>query len=205
MKVKKFNDFQEDPLVSIIVITYNSSKYVLETLESAKNQTYPNVELIISDDCSTDDTVKICQEWLKINTVIFKKTQLIVTPENLGIPGNCNRGLKHSEGKWIKIIAGDDILLPNCLSSYMDFVKEKKCNFIFSFPEIILEEGNEADRIKKENAFQIGNSFFYKRAQSQFLHLLTQGLPMSASTFFFNKEEIQKVGAFDNRFLHCPL
>ena len=44
------------PLVSIIVITYNSAKYVLETLESAKNQTYQNIELIISDDCSNDDT-----------------------------------------------------------------------------------------------------------------------------------------------------
>ena len=56
-----------NPLVSIIVITYNSAKFVLETLESAKAQTYQNIELIISDDGSTDNTVQICREWLKNN------------------------------------------------------------------------------------------------------------------------------------------
>ncbi len=59
----------------------------------------------------------------------------------------------------------------------------------------------EEDRIKKENAFQVGGFFSNKNARSQFLHLLTQGLPMSASTFFFNKEEIQKMGGFDTRYL----
>ena len=51
---------ENNPLVSINVITYNSSKFVLETLESAKAQTYQNIELIVSDDCSTDNTVEIC-------------------------------------------------------------------------------------------------------------------------------------------------
>lgn len=50
----------KNPLFSIIVITYNSSVFVLETLESAKNQAYQNIELIISDDGSTDETVAIC-------------------------------------------------------------------------------------------------------------------------------------------------
>ena len=52
------------PLVSIVVITYNSSKYVLDTLQSVYNQTYKNLELIISDDCSSDNTVAIVEKWL---------------------------------------------------------------------------------------------------------------------------------------------
>lgn len=56
---------ENKPLVSIVVITYNSSEYVLETLESAKAQTYTNIELIVSDDCSTDETVSICKNGLK--------------------------------------------------------------------------------------------------------------------------------------------
>ena len=56
-----------NPLVSIIVVTYNSSLYVRETLESAKRQSYRNLELIVTDDASKDDTVKICREWIENN------------------------------------------------------------------------------------------------------------------------------------------
>ena len=105
------------PLVSIIVISYNSSKYVLETLESAKAQTYQNLELIISDDCSTDNTVKLCDTWLKDNKSRFTKTKLITVEKNLGIPKNCNRALYTAEGDWTKLIAGDDILMPNCVKA----------------------------------------------------------------------------------------
>ena len=62
-----------NPLVSIIVITYNSSKYVLETLESAKAQTYQNIELIVTDDCSNDNTVEICRKWIEENKERFQE------------------------------------------------------------------------------------------------------------------------------------
>ena len=84
---------KDTPLVSIIVITYNSSKYVLETLESAYNQTYQNIELIISDDCSTDDTVEVCKKWVDEHKDRFVRSEIITTPVNTGIPVNCNRGL----------------------------------------------------------------------------------------------------------------
>ncbi len=58
-------DKSRETLVSIVVITYNSAKFILETLESSKAQTYKNIELIISDDCSTDNTVEICQQWIR--------------------------------------------------------------------------------------------------------------------------------------------
>ncbi|MBR5577209.1 MAG: glycosyltransferase [Bacteroidaceae bacterium] len=51
--------------VSIVVITYNSSKYVLETLESVKAQDYPNIELIVSDDRSTDNTFELVNQWIE--------------------------------------------------------------------------------------------------------------------------------------------
>src|SRR5690606_12047202 len=104
------------PLVSVVVITYNSAKYVLATLESIKAQTYQNIELIVSDDCSNDDTVEICRSWMVENCERFIRTELITTEKNKGIPANCNRGVTASQGLWIKIIAGDDLLLPNCIS-----------------------------------------------------------------------------------------
>ena len=58
-------------LVSVIIVTYNSGKYVLETLESVKQQTYKKIELIVTDDHSNDDTVEICQNWLNQNNKYF--------------------------------------------------------------------------------------------------------------------------------------
>ena len=59
----------EDALISIVVITYNNSNYIEETLESIKSQTYNNIELIVSDDCSTDKTVEITEEWIDKNEI----------------------------------------------------------------------------------------------------------------------------------------
>ena len=118
----KDNLLISEPLVSIIVITYNSIKYVLETLESAKAQTYPNIELIVSDDCSTDNTVEISEKWINENKNRFVKTQLITVKKNTGIPANCNRGVQASSGTWIKLIAGDDMLLENCIQDNVQFI-----------------------------------------------------------------------------------
>ena len=68
---------QNIPLVSVSVITYNSSKTVLETLESVKTQTYPNIELIISDDCSPDNTVEVCREWIEQNKERFVRIEIL--------------------------------------------------------------------------------------------------------------------------------
>jgi len=114
------------PLVSIIVITYNSSKYVLETLESAKSQTYQNIELIISDDCSTDNTIEICRNWIKNNADRFVKTEIITVESNTGIPTNCNRGIDISKGVWIKLIAGDDVLTDDCIYNNLVYINENE-------------------------------------------------------------------------------
>ena len=71
-----------EPLVSILVVTYNSSKTIEETLESAKNQTYGPIEVIISDDHSTDDTVEICEKWIEKNENRFTNSKVISASEN---------------------------------------------------------------------------------------------------------------------------
>lgn len=109
-----------NPLVSIIVITYNSAKYVLETLESAKNQTYQNIELIISDDGSKDDTVKICEKWLAQNKIRFVNSEIITVEKNTGIPANCNRGVNNAKGEWVKLIAGDDAFYIDAIEKFID-------------------------------------------------------------------------------------
>ncbi|MDG0796881.1 glycosyltransferase family 2 protein [Pectobacterium punjabense] len=103
--------------VSVAVISFNSSSTILETLNSVVNQSYgaENIELIISDDSSKDHTVDLIKSWLKKNESFFKKVELIANPINRGVPKNCNLAWKAATCEWIKTIAGDDILLVNCL------------------------------------------------------------------------------------------
>lgn len=108
------------PVIAVVIVTYNSSKYILETLESIRSQEYDGeIELIISDDCSTDNTLSICKLWLAEHRDRFSKTKIIQTNRNLGICGNYNFALRYVEAEWVKYIAGDDILLPKALSSYI--------------------------------------------------------------------------------------
>lgn len=114
----------EQPLVSVPVITYNSSRTVLETLDSIKAQTYQNIELIVSDDCSTDNTVEVCRKWIEQNKDRFVRAELLTVEKNTGVAGNCNRAYAACKGEWVKGIAGDDILLPTCVQDCIDYVAE---------------------------------------------------------------------------------
>ncbi|MEI6680003.1 MAG: glycosyltransferase [Mariniphaga sp.] len=135
------NQITTEPLVSIIVITYNSSKYVLETLESAKEQTYRNIELIVTDDCSTDNTVELCRNWIEENKSRFVNTELVTVEKNTGIPANYNRGLKASKGEWIKGIAGDDMFLPDCVADFIQFASNNLDSKLFISRMLTLQNG----------------------------------------------------------------
>ncbi|GAA4321025.1 hypothetical protein GCM10023115_48460 [Pontixanthobacter gangjinensis] len=190
------------PLVSIVVITYNSSDYVIETLESVKRQTYKNIELIISDDFSTDDTIATCKAWLIGNKDKFKRVKIIVPEKNTGIPANCNRGLAQSRGDWIKIIAGDDLLLPNCIQKNIQYVKRHSEKIIFSIAEFFADSENE--RLGNINRKQLNTVpfFFNLNANSQFLHLLIRNYPMNPPTIFFEKQTLEKLGRFNTEYVN---
>lgn len=111
-------------LVSVGVLTYNSSNTILETLDSIYNQSYQNIELVISDDCSKDDTVKICREWIAKHNDRFERTIIIANERNKGTSANMNTLHHELRGVWMKGIAGDDVLLPSCIEDCMNYVKE---------------------------------------------------------------------------------
>lgn len=110
------------PLVTIAVITYNSAEFVVETLESVKRQTYHNIELVVSDDGSKDDSVAVCKDWIEHNGSRFVRTELIVG-ENIGVAGNSNRALAAAQGEWFKDLAGDDILPDDAVENHIIYVR----------------------------------------------------------------------------------
>lgn len=112
-----------NPLVSIPVITYNSATTVIDTLESIKAQTYPNIELIISDDCSEDNTIALCRNWIEKNSYRFVRTEIITVEKNTGPTANGDRSIRACNGEWIKILAGDDQLKADCVAEFMNYVQ----------------------------------------------------------------------------------
>lgn len=191
---------EKQPLVSIIVITYNSSKYVLETLESAKAQTYQNIELIVSDDCSTDNTVEICREWIEKNKKRFLRTELITSEKNTGIPANCNRGVKAAQGEWVKLIAGDDILLYDCIENYIEYVNEK-INRRVVFAKFLRFEESCGEK-KFYQPLYYGYKRFYsdkKNAHVQYKILLRRNFG-HGPTIFIEKKMLEEIGGFDEKY-----
>lgn len=110
-------------LVSVVVVTYNSSRFVFETLESVRRQSFHDIELIVSDDCSKDNTYSICQSWIKEHRDRFVRAEILQTNKNCGICANYNFALKNTNGEWIKYIAGDDILEDNCIERFVAGIK----------------------------------------------------------------------------------
>lgn len=184
------------PLVSVIVITYNSSKYILETLESVRSQTYQNIELIISDDGSQDDTVVVCRKWLENSKSRFVRTHLLTVQENTGIPANCNRGIRVSKGKWIKLIAGDDAFFEDGIETFIN--TEKSDSFIIQTKAAIYTDSFIKEKYLGEFKICSKYSFFTLKANKQY-NLLKYWTFFNAPSVFFREEIFQKI-LFDEEF-----
>lgn len=169
--------------VTVSVITYNSSKFVLETLESVKAQTYQPLILHICDDCSTDDTVKICKNWIEENKDRFIKTKVICSEFNTGISANLNRAMDACETEWFKGIAGDDVLKPECLREYMQYVQRNPdVVVLFSRVEAF---GVNRERVSAFSSF-FDYGFFDLTQAEQLERLIMKGNCIPAATVLFN-------------------
>jgi glycosyltransferase involved in cell wall biosynthesis len=186
-------------LVSIIVTTYNSAKYVVETLESARAQTWENVELIISDDCSTDETIDICRKWVASNQHRFVRTEILTVPQNLGVSASCNRSINACKADWIKIIAGDDILFPDCIKDNMNFVgANPMATIIFSQVKVYAETFDAENLLATDPGDYPANLMGeYFCAADQYKILLLSDRINYTPSYFFKKQTIFSVGGYD--------
>ena len=129
-------------LVSIITPTYNTEKFIKLTIQSVQNQTFENWEMILVDDASTDETVKIISELAKADNRI----KLFQLPNNSGNGFARNVALKKATGKYIAYLDADDLWFPMKLEKQIQFLKENNLSFTFSFYDCIDEEGNSLNR-----------------------------------------------------------
>ena len=117
----------KDNLFSIVCVTYNQEKLITECLDSIAGQDYRQIELIVCDDCSTDRTVQVVEEWLEDHRDRFENIVFLKNEQNLGISATHDRGLRCAVGKYLKYIAGDDILSPNMANNVALFLKKSNC------------------------------------------------------------------------------
>lgn len=188
-------------LVSVPVVTYNAAEFVEETLESIFNQTHQNIQLIISDDCSKDNTVEIIQKWCNQSRVKerFSDIKIITVPKNTGVSANCNRCIKASDAEWIKFIAGDDVLLPNCIADNLKFVTEnQETRVVFSQVEVFKDNFEQNNFIKKLPKLYPDNLMHLSfTANDQFKILLESDRISYTPSYFFNKKAIEEVNCYD--------
>jgi glycosyltransferase involved in cell wall biosynthesis len=124
-------------LVSIIMPSYNSEKYILESITSIINQSYSNWELLIIDDYSKDKTLNIVSNYCKNDNRI----KLYVNEKNLGSAISRNIGIKKSSGRYIAFLDSDDLWHQDKLSKQVNFMRLNKYSFTYSYYSQIDEQG----------------------------------------------------------------
>ncbi|MDD6233667.1 MAG: glycosyltransferase [Lachnospiraceae bacterium] len=99
-----------EELVSVCIPAYNSGRFIVRTIESILNQTYKNIEIVVVDDCSSDDTVD------KVKNIKDDRIKLIVNESNLGMSRNWDKCIRSCTGRYVKLIPADDCIYPDCIS-----------------------------------------------------------------------------------------
>ena len=145
------------PLVSIGIPTYNRLKFLKETVESAISQSYSNIEIIISDNCSSDGT----NEWLK--TLTDSRIKIFTQSENIGMIPNWNKCVKESNGEYFILLSDDDYIDINFVSELITIVeRHNKCFSICYGNTILVEDGKDFYVEKKYPAIETGIIFIAK-------------------------------------------
>ena len=133
-----------EPLISIITPCYNSSIFIEETINSIVSQTYPNWEMIIVDDCSTDNSVELVKAFIKEDNRI----KLFSLKENSGTGVARNYSIKHASGRFIAFCDSDDQWKPEKLEKQIDFMLRNNLALSFSNYEVIDEDNNLIGEVK---------------------------------------------------------
>lgn len=161
-------------LISIIMPSFNSSKTIIESIESIISQRYDNWELLVTDDCSTDDTVSIVEKYAEKDLRI----KLFYNHFNSGAAVSRNNSMNNAKGDYIAFLDSDDLWLPNKLSEQLLFMNKHDADFVFTAYEIIDESGTKTGNVVDLQGEQL--SFSY-------VDMLHKKATLGCSTVMFRK------------------
>jgi glycosyltransferase involved in cell wall biosynthesis len=176
-------------LCSVVIPAFNVRQYIAKAIESALDQTYPSVEVIVVNDGSTDDTDAAIRPF--IDRIIY------VTQDNRGLAAARNRGLEKAKGEYIALLDGDDIWLPNRLEKMVDYLQaNREVGFITS--DAYLMYGNQPST----------DTYYSKLSRRQHFHTEGQDRWILLCDFVFimtviRRELFSQHGIFDETLSAC--
>lgn len=193
----KVLSYPKEKLVSVVVVSYLSQDTIVQTLDSIYNQTYPYIELIVSDDASKDNTVAVARAWMDAHKERFVNCVVLTGEKNSGVAANLNRGISAATGYYVKDCAADDLLTPKYLSSHIAFCEENHCQCVFSNVQAFRMEGE--NKVYLPYVEPAGPAFFDAPAERQY-RLLLRGNCLFCPTFMATRELLLQNGLYDVRY-----
>ncbi|ESU22443.1 glycosyl transferase [Flavobacterium enshiense DK69] len=193
---------QNSPLVSILCLSYNHSQFVEEALNSVLNQTYKNIELLIADDCSPDNSKSVIENWLKNHPeVIF-----VSNPTNIGNTKTFNKLLALSKGEYIIDLAADDILLPDCIEKQLKAFQNSELGnvgIVYGNAESVSENGKHLSHYyETDNDGKIINP---PPSGNIYLSVLGQYNKICSVSSMVKREVYEKLGGYDENLAYEDL
>ena len=185
--------------VTVLVLCFNSGKTVIETLESIRKQTYPYIHLIVSDDCSQDDTYDKVGEWKKSHGSHFLSCKLLRTRHNLGVSLHMNACVENVKTEWFKGLAADDILLPDCIEKYVKFLDTHNCRgMIYAKHLSFHNSGSVSHYWIDYEEIRYQKKFAELTAEKQRISIAKREF-LCSPTCFTNRNDVLKAGGYDLR------
>ncbi len=193
-----------NPLVSICIPTYNGESYLQEALDSVKIQTYNNIEVIISDDSSTDNTLKIVEKFKEE----FKYPVKIFRHKPSGIGANWNNCVNKSNGEYIKFLFQDDILVSDCIEKQINIIQQYNLKAVCSRRFIIDEDSKILNNdwskkygdLQKKLDFKKKYIYIFTKKDLRYLSNLVYNIFGEPDTFLYHKSLFKKIGLFHPKY-----
>ena len=182
-----------DPLVSVVVISYNQAQYIIQNLDSLKSQTYTNWELIVADDASPDQSVEVFKNWLRENNISAKE---IFHTKNTGLATVLNEAVEICSGEYVKFIAADDYLHQECLEKLVRCLEEKGKEYGMVFTDTFCVDENSQPLPDIADYNKLGMI-----SPEEFRTELIKGNRIAALTVMMRTSALKETGKYDSQFI----
>jgi glycosyltransferase involved in cell wall biosynthesis len=173
------------PLISVCIPVYNGEKYVAETINSVQRQTYSNIEILIQDNASTDNTWPILQSLAQQDSRLFVRRN----NQNCGMAGNWNIAINRARGDYVMLLSADDLLLPEFIEKCLTTFQERKVDAVAT-NHFYLKSGKQIKRKLKVKA----------KVYQNFSHLVLLFNPFSINFTLFSRQLVNQLSVGGNLF-----